>query len=29
LRNVPADFRLVPGITLRADIHIGKRSLFT
>ena len=29
LHNVPADFRLVPGITLRADIHIGKRSLFT
>jgi HlyD family secretion protein len=29
LHDVPADFRLVPGITLRADIHIGKRSLFT
>ncbi|HWB51007.1 MAG TPA: HlyD family type I secretion periplasmic adaptor subunit [Stellaceae bacterium] len=29
LRNVPADFRLVPGITLKADIHIGTRSLFS
>jgi HlyD family secretion protein len=28
LRNVPPDFRLVPGITLNADIHIGTRSLF-
>jgi len=29
LRNVPPGFRLVPGITLRGDIHIGTRSLFT
>jgi HlyD family secretion protein len=29
LHDVPADFRLVPGITLRADIHIGTRPLFT
>ncbi len=28
LRNVPASFRLVPGMTLAADIHIGTRSLF-
>jgi len=28
LRNVPANFRLAPGITLKADIHIGSRSLF-
>jgi HlyD family secretion protein len=29
LRNVPDGFRLVPGITLTGDIHIGTRSLFT
>src|SRR5215469_3557261 len=29
LHDVPDDFRLVPGITLRADIHIGTRPLFT
>jgi hemolysin D len=29
LRNVPDNFRLVPGITLTGDIHIGTRSLFT
>jgi hemolysin D len=29
LRNVPPGFRLVPGITLKGDIHIGNRSLFT
>ena len=29
LRNVPGGFRLVPGITLIGDIHIGTRSLFT
>ena len=29
LRNVPPGFRLVPGITLKGDIHIGSRSLFT
>ncbi len=29
LHNVPESFRLVPGITLTGDIHIGTRSLFT
>ena len=29
LRNVPPGFRLVPGLTLKGDIHIGTRSLFT
>jgi hemolysin D len=29
LHNVPPGFRLVPGITLSGDIHIGTRSLFT
>jgi hemolysin D len=29
LRNVPDGFRLVPGLTLKGDIHIGNRSLFT
>jgi HlyD family secretion protein len=28
LHNVPPSFRLVPGITLDGDIHIGTRSLF-
>lgn len=28
LRNVPAGFRLVPGMTLSGDIHVGKRSVF-
>lgn len=28
LRNVPSGFRLMPGMTLSGDIHIGKRSLF-
>jgi membrane fusion protein, hemolysin D len=28
LRNVPADFRLLPGTTLSADIHVGTRSAF-
>ena len=28
LRDVPPDFRLLPGITLTADIHIGTHSLF-
>lgn len=27
--NVPAGFRLIPGMTLRADINVGQRSLFT
>ena len=29
LRNVPDNFRLVPGITLTGDIHVGRHSLFT
>ncbi|HZK89107.1 MAG TPA: HlyD family type I secretion periplasmic adaptor subunit [Stellaceae bacterium] len=29
LHNVPASFRLVSGITLTGDIHVGTRSLFT
>jgi HlyD family secretion protein len=28
LRNVPKDFRLIPGTTLTADIHLGTRSAF-
>ncbi len=28
LRNVPSTFRLIPGMTLTADIHLGTRSLF-
>jgi hemolysin D len=28
LRSVPAGFRLVPGMTLTGDIHVGSRSLF-
>ena len=28
LRNVPPDSHLLPGTTLAADIHVGKRSLF-
>ena len=27
LRNVPEDFRLLPGMTLAGDIHVGKHSL--
>jgi hemolysin D len=27
LKNVPAGFRLIPGMTLTADIHIGTRSI--
>jgi hemolysin D len=27
LKNVPASFRLIPGMTLTADIHLGTRSL--
>ena len=27
LRNVPPTFRLIPGMTLTADIHIGTRSV--
>jgi membrane fusion protein, hemolysin D len=29
LRNVPANFRLIPGMTLVADVHIGTRSLLS
>jgi hemolysin D len=25
--NVPATFRLIPGMTLRADVNVGKRSV--
>ena len=28
LQNVPASFRLIPGMTLTGDIHLGTRSLF-
>jgi HlyD family secretion protein len=28
LRNIPEGFRLVPGMTLTGDIHVGSRSLF-
>lgn len=28
LKNVPSDFRLVPGMTLSADVHVGTRSAF-
>jgi HlyD family secretion protein len=28
LHNVPPSFRLVPGMTLEGDIHVGTRSLF-
>lgn len=27
--NVPSSFRLIPGMTLRADINVGKRSVFS
>jgi hemolysin D len=29
LHNVPPSFRLIPGMTLTADIHIGTRSILT
>ena len=29
LRNVPDGFRLIPGMTLKADVHIGTRSMLT
>jgi HlyD family secretion protein len=29
LRNVPADFRLVPGMTLAGDIMVGKRTILS
>jgi HlyD family secretion protein len=28
LRNVPEGFRLIPGMTLAGDIHVGTRSVF-
>jgi hemolysin D len=28
LRNVPADFRLIPGMPVTADIKVGKRTVF-
>jgi hemolysin D len=28
LRNVPTGFRVMPGMTLSGDIHVGRRSLF-
>ena len=29
LRNVPADFRLIPGMTLQADILVGHRTIMS
>ena len=29
LRNVPADFRLVPGMTLQGDIMVGRRTILS
>ncbi len=29
LRNVPADFRLIPGMTLQADVLIGSRTIMS
>jgi hemolysin D len=29
LRNVPADFRLIPGMTLAGDILVGRRTIFS
>jgi HlyD family type I secretion membrane fusion protein len=29
LRNVPADFRLIPGMTLTGDIMVGKRTMLS
>jgi hypothetical protein len=29
LRNVPADFRLIPGMTLDGDIMVGRRSIMS
>jgi hemolysin D len=28
LRNVPEGFRMIPGMTLAGDIHVGTRSVF-
>ena len=29
LHNVPADFRLIPGITLSGDIMVGRRTILS
>jgi len=29
LRNVPSDFRLIPGMTLMSDILVGRRTIFS
>lgn len=29
LRNVPADFRMIPGLTLEADIKVGRRTFLS
>ncbi len=29
LRNVPADFRLIPGMTVTGDIMVGKRTILS
>jgi hypothetical protein len=29
LRNVPADFRLIPGMTLVGDIMVGRRTILS
>jgi multidrug efflux pump subunit AcrA (membrane-fusion protein) len=29
LRNVPADFRLIPGMTVSGDIMVGKRTILS
>jgi hypothetical protein len=29
LRNVPADFRLIPGMTVAGDIMVGKRTILS
>jgi HlyD family type I secretion membrane fusion protein len=29
LRNVPADFRLIPGMTLTGDVMVGKRTMLS
>jgi hemolysin D len=29
LKNVPADFRLIPGMTLAGDIMVGRRTILS
>jgi hemolysin D len=29
MRNVPADFRLIPGMTINGDIMVGKRTILS